>query len=100
MPRWGGRRAQRFTRLVLAVYGDVCHLCGHAGADSADHLQTRSARPDLIYSIDNARPAHHLACPICGVRCNSRRGTRPLVEPGAVFGRQPVELIDGTGYVD
>lgn len=99
MAGWGGRRAQRFTALVLHTYGTTCHLCGHAGADSADHLLTRSTRPDLAYHLGNARPAHHRPCPTCGVRCNTRRGARPLDTLGGAFTSGGV-LADGTGYVD
>lgn len=78
MSRWGGRRAQALTRLVLSEYGNQCHLClrlirldlpvGHADGPSADHLvpRSRGGSDDL----SNLRPAHK--------RCNSRRGARPL----------------------
>lgn len=73
---WGGREAQRLTALTLATYGTVCHLCRHGGADSADHLVPRShGGPD---SLDNLRPAHHRRCRVCGLRCNTKRGARPL----------------------
>lgn len=73
MSEWGGRRAQRLRRLTLDTYGDVCHLCGRRGADSADHLVPRvQGGPD---TIENLRPAHR--------RCNSRRGDRPAPGHGA-----------------
>lgn len=70
---WGGRRAQRLRRLVLDVYGDVCHLCGRRGADTADHLVPRSRGG--TDTLDNLRPAHF--------RCNARRGDRPAPGQGA-----------------
>lgn len=73
---WSGRYAQRLTKLCLATYGDTCHLCGHHGADSADHLTPRvgGGSDDLT----NLRPAHYRRCPVCGMRCNTSRGARPL----------------------
>ena len=65
---WSGRVAQRLTALTLATYGDVCHLCGRAGATTADHLVPRVQGGDN--SIENLRPAH--------LSCNSRRGDMPL----------------------
>ncbi|WP_341257684.1 HNH endonuclease signature motif containing protein [Gordonia malaquae] len=52
---------------TLDHYGDVCHLCGAAGADSADHIIPRErGGPD---TLDNLRPVHHSA----GPRCNRHR---------------------------
>lgn len=75
---YGGRRAQAWVRAVHNRYGTTCHLCGHEGADSADHLHTRLARPDLMYDVDNGRPVHHRRCPVCAVACNTHRGTKAL----------------------
>lgn len=88
---WGGRRAQRTVALVLATYGDVCHLCGHDAADSADHIEPR-ADGGPVWDVDNLRPVHHRPCPTCGLRCNVRRGARPVSE------FRPV--TDGTSYID
>lgn len=90
---WGGRRAQRMVALVLAVYGDVCHLCGHAGAESADHLTPRSMAPELTWSLDNLRPAHHAPCPSCGVRCNVVRSDRALPATRPPF-------VDAVDWID
>ncbi|QMV84740.1 HNH endonuclease [Corynebacterium hindlerae] len=68
MARWGGRRVQRLLALVLAEYGDTCHLCGQPGADTVDHIVPRSWGGDD--SLDNVRPAHHA--------CNCSRGAMPL----------------------
>lgn len=54
--------------MVLAEYGDACHLCGRPGATTADHLTPRSQWGDD--SLANTRPAHG--------RCNRKRGTLPL----------------------
>lgn len=81
------------VRLTLATYGTTCHLCGHDGADSADHLVTRSADPSLTWDLDNLRPAHHRPCPSCGVRCNTSRGARELPATRPPF-------HDGTAWVE
>lgn len=73
MGKWGGRRAQAWVAAVLDTYGTTCHLCGHDGADTGDHLVPRSdpARGEaLAYVVANGRPAHHKPCPTCGKRCN------------------------------
>lgn len=75
---WGGRRAQLFTRTVLATYGRTCHLCGLPGATTADHETPRSKGGDP-WSIDNGRPAHY--------SCNSKRGDMDLTE---WFARHPL----------
>lgn len=71
---WGGRHAQRLTALTLSTYGTVCWLCGHDGADSADHILPRSRGGSD--AIENLRPAHYSACATCGKRCNQARGNR------------------------
>lgn len=91
-PEWGGRAAQRMVALCLAVYGERCHLCGHDGADSADHVVPRAVAPELTWQLDNLRPAHHAPCPSCGIRCNSARGARPLTARRA--------YLDAVDYVD
>jgi hypothetical protein len=63
---------------MFALYGDVCHICGHAGADSADHLIPLAADPRQLTDATLMRPAHHNACPTCGVRCNGKRGAKPM----------------------
>ena len=75
MKRWGGRKAAALTALTLDTYGTICHLCNHAGADSADHIITRKVGgPDVVA---NLRPAHLKPCPTCDVRCNQTRGATP-----------------------
>lgn len=66
--KWGGRKAVRLTALTIATYGDVCHICHNAGANSADHILPRSLGGSD--DIANLRPAH--------ARCNSARGNRIL----------------------
>lgn len=91
MRAWGGRAAQRMVTLCLELYGTRCHLCGHDGADSADHLVPRVQAPERTFDITNLRPAHHRPCPTCRIRCNGARGvralapTRPAVTDGSAF---------------
>lgn len=62
------------TRLTLETYGDLCWLCGHGGATSADHVLPRSRGGSD--AIENLRPAHHDPCPTCARRCNAQRGNK------------------------
>ncbi len=64
-----------YKRALLAVY-DICHLCGHGGADSLDHIIPR--RDGGTNHPTNLAPAHFKPCPMCHVRCNQRRGARVL----------------------
>jgi 5-methylcytosine-specific restriction endonuclease McrA len=66
---WGGRRAQLFTRHVLQVHGNVCHLCGLPGATTADHVIPLS-KGGAPYDPANGRPAHG--------SCNYRRNNMDL----------------------
>jgi hypothetical protein len=77
-PRW-----RRFKQLVATTYGDVCHICGHGGAGQADHLESTTEHPELIFVLANCRPAHGAPgnpCPVCsvaagtGIHCNQLRG--------------------------
>ena len=58
---------------VLRRDGGICHLCGHPGATTADHLipHAHGGTDDL----DNLAAAH--------VRCNQVRGTRPIEQARA-----------------
>lgn len=64
-PAVNGKRVRAFNAAVFNIHGGVCHLCGHPGADTVDHLKPVSRYPALRWDIDNARPAHR--------SCNSRR---------------------------
>lgn len=68
LPKWGGRRAQAWSRDVLARKGRVCTLrlpgCTDV-ATTGDHIIPRSVRPDLQFDPDNGRPS-------C-LHCNSSR---------------------------
>lgn len=68
---WVGRYAGKVTQLVLITQGDVCWLCGRAGADSADHVipRSRGGTDDPA----NLRPAHQT--------CNSSRQNRAPFTP-------------------
>lgn len=66
----------RRKRARFLAESDVCHLCGHAGADVVDHDRpvARGADPK---DMDNWRPAHGVnRCPTCGRNCNGEKGAR------------------------
>lgn len=84
MPRPGRRGDHRHTRayrkqreIMFKIYGTTCHLCGHGGADTADHLVpvSLSAHRSLPVTYHSLRPAHGVkGCTTCGVKCNQARG--------------------------
>lgn len=94
-----GREHTRATRArnkkVIRDGNGVCWLCGHLGADAADHkVPLAQGGSD---TVDNLAPAHHLEpCPTCGKKCNRLKSgkliapvmrlTPGLNRPGAVKG--------------
>lgn len=92
LPPWGGRKAQAWSRAVLARSGPVCQLripgvCTVV-ATCADHIIPRSKRPDLQYDVTNGRSA-------CGP-CNSSRNDGSRVVAGVVDARSFFETSDST----
>lgn len=69
---WGGDKVYAIRKLVLATYGDQCHLCERHGANSVDHIVPASEAPHLEFDLRNMRPAHR--------DCNYSRGAMPLDE--------------------
>lgn len=71
-----GPKYQKWRDSVYTMWGRTCHLCGHEGADSIDHLTPLSVWPDQPLDPLLSRPAHGIkGCPVCKVKCNQARGT-------------------------
>lgn len=71
-----GRPEQRRNKRILAA-SDVCHLCGHPGADAVDHVEPLALGG--TDDLSNLRPAHHtVPCPTCGRRCNREKGAKRI----------------------
>lgn len=74
---------------MFMIYGTTCHLCGHAGAYEADHLDPIALDPDQAPDPHRMRPSHGTTapCPECvGAsgeprKCNQERGARMLPGP-------------------
>lgn len=80
-----GRPYRRAREQMFAIYGHTCHLCGHDGAHTADHLTPVSLDPEQPISPHDMRPAHGTRggqppnpCPTCGRLCNQERGAGPV----------------------
>lgn len=73
----------RTAREAVLAHDSVCHLCGHEGADQADHVRSRSAHPDIDDAdASNLAPAHGVnGCPTCGEKCNQIKGAGTLTKP-------------------
>jgi hypothetical protein len=81
----------------LLATTDVCGICGHPGARTADHIiPARSWPKDAtgrplpgMDSLANLQPAHGTLgpgrppnyCPICGRLCNQSRGAAIVRRP-------------------
>ncbi len=89
-----GSRPYRRARAQVLAESDLCHLCGHEGATSADHIITDEQWPRDEYgrrlpgfdAVTNLAPAHGSMgntgavnrCPTCGRACNQSRRDKPL----------------------
>ncbi|KOG73544.1 hypothetical protein ADK77_08420 [Streptomyces antibioticus] len=70
----------RQLRARILAASDVCIVCGHAGSDTADHIQPVS-KGGARLDPDNVAPIHGVnGCPVCLRKCNSEKGDRPLTE--------------------
>ena len=68
--RIGGSRWKRIMQQVLVEENYICHLCGHKGANSADHLIPIKFAPELEFVRENLHAVHR--------SCNYKRGVKPL----------------------
>ena len=69
-------RAYRRIRTQILNTNPHCWICGHAAADSIDHINPLALGGHLT-NPDNLAPAHHNPCPTCGQRCNRNRPLTP-----------------------
>jgi 5-methylcytosine-specific restriction endonuclease McrA len=78
-----GKLYDQLKRLVLYASGYICHLCGHGGANSIDHLIPLSWGIVSAWDLTNWRAAHGggVVCPVCGIECNSAKGNRGQARP-------------------
>lgn len=95
-----GRNIPRAARTACAQVlsqSDLCHLCGHHGARTCDHIIPAALWPKGadgkplpgLDAEDNLAPAHGTIgnralnpCEECGGKlCNQSRGARPLPTP-------------------
>lgn len=89
------RNGRPYRRAVAACIAasDRCHLCGHHGARTADHIVSVKewfARHGTYKGVNdptNLTPAHGTLgrvlnrCPVCAQLCNQSRGARALHPP-------------------
>ena len=74
----GSARQKRNAKILAA--SDVCHICGHPGADAVDHVVPLARGGSDIDPL-NLRPAHHnTACPTCGIKCNQVKGDKLMAD--------------------
>jgi 5-methylcytosine-specific restriction endonuclease McrA len=72
-------RAQRAENQRILRASNVCHLCGHPGADAVDHV-IPLARGGADHITNKASAHHDVPCPTCGIKCNRVKGDK-LVAP-------------------
>lgn len=73
----------RTARAAVLAHSDTCWLCGHDGADQADHVVPRSVDRTRDHAdTTNLLPAHGVnGCPTCGEKCNQVRGNGTTARP-------------------
>ncbi|MFB7866988.1 HNH endonuclease [Streptomyces sp. NPDC056069] len=75
--------AYRKARRAFLAEQDVCHLCGHTGADVIDH-RIPVSKGGSTRDPDNWAPAHGVkGCPTCGRKCNGEKGDKALSQVNA-----------------
>lgn len=88
-PGWNGRRVTQAVAAVIARDHGTCHLCGHTGANSLDHIHPASTHPDLEWEPSNWRAAHltkagtptGCTTPDCTCIGNKGRRATPITTP-------------------
>ncbi|MEU2895238.1 HNH endonuclease signature motif containing protein [Streptomyces sp. NPDC006967] len=84
----------RKNRVQLLAVNNVCALCGHAGATTADHDIPVSRGG--THALENLVPAHGAeGCPTCGRKCNQEKGALTLGEFGTGELRTSVDWFAG-----
>lgn len=78
-----GKLYDQLKRLTIANAAGICHICGHDGANSVDHLVPLSWGQVSGWDLANWRAAHGggRPCPTCGVECNASKGNRANARP-------------------
>jgi len=85
------RRWRERTRPGVLRTSDICHWCGHPGANAVDHHPIPlSFDRTLANDPDNLKPIHGIeGCPYCPLRrgkrrvCNGEKGNKPFAVPPA-----------------
>ncbi|MFF2212877.1 HNH endonuclease [Streptomyces antibioticus] len=86
--------AYRRARAQLLAANDVCALCGHSAATTADHDIPVSRGG--THDISNLVPAHGAeGCLTCGRRCNQEKGAQTMAEFRAARLRTSVDWYAG-----
>lgn len=90
---------------ILAAHAGICHLCGHPGATSVDHIIPWSQwdHPGLsVHDKSNLAPAHATPCPTCGRDCHADKtkteaaaGRAKAAAARQAAGRRPVQPHPG-----
>jgi hypothetical protein len=108
-PKYGRVWRQRIVPAVLRRDARICHICGHSGADTADHLFPVAEMNDeqfkkLMMDPANLKAAHHKACEICSalaadrgfgpIRCNPLRGALSLDRVRRIINKRTGQHLD------
>jgi hypothetical protein len=67
---------RRISKAVVSRDYGICWICGHAGANEADHVIPVTERPDLSLDASNLKAAHGwpFPCPVCTPAALARGG--------------------------
>lgn len=77
MTRKAGRRWTRLAHWTIQRDQGICWICGHPGADTADHLESVDAAPQREFDPTNLAAAHGAARPEYNCPGQYARGNYP-----------------------
>lgn len=91
-----GAEGSTWRRMVAQVVSrdlGVCHICGHPGAKSADHLIPVTERPDLARVPANLKAAHAYprGCPVCSAAASVKAGKVVIIYCNEIRGAFSIE---------
>ena len=88
-----GAIGKRIAKHVAGRDRGICHICGHSGATSPDHLVPVTERPDLALATANMKAAHGWPnpCETCSAAATVKAGKEVKIHCNEIRGAMSVE---------
>jgi hypothetical protein len=100
---------ERIAPGIVRRDAGICYICGHAGADTADHVFPRTEMTDaqkrtMMFDQANLKAVHHKPCAICSamaelrgygpIRCNPLRGAYSIERVRRLINERTGQCLD------